>query len=92
MATVVTADQLAQFAQNIGQQRGTLDQIEKEMSKLLNGGFLWNDLTAQTFRASYERNFAPLRSKLFPAMERYQTYLKELEVEVRKSEEDKISI
>lgn len=90
--TVLTAEMLSQFEQNIGQQKSRLDQIEKEMNKLLNGGFLWDDPIAQGFRASYAQHFEPLRAKLFPAMERYQVFLKELHRKTVEWEADKITI
>jgi hypothetical protein len=82
--TQMTADLLRQFENKMGEQVQRFDSIERNMNNLLNGGFLWDDLPAQRFRAKYAEGMQPLRSKLFPAMQAYQQFLYE---SVKKAEE-----
>jgi hypothetical protein len=74
--TQLTVELLRNFEQQLKEQAGRIDSIERNMNNLLNGGFLWNDPVARSFRASYAEKMEPLRSKLFPAMEKYQNYLR----------------
>jgi hypothetical protein len=74
--TQLTAQLLSQFEQQLREQADRFDGIEREMNNLLNGGFLWDDPIAQRFRATYAERMEPLRSKLLPAIEKYQQYLR----------------
>jgi hypothetical protein len=40
--------------------------------------FLWDDPVAHKFKADYEEQFQPLKEQLLPAMEKYESYLKDL--------------
>jgi hypothetical protein len=73
--TQLTAQLLQQFEQDLKNQAERFDGIERQMNNLLNGGFLWEDPVAQRFRTRYTEQMEPLRSKLLPAMEKYQQYL-----------------
>ena len=89
--TALTAERISRFEKFIETQKNELDGIEKEMNNILYE-FTWQDPIAESFRASYKRNFEPLRGKLFPALANYQTFLKELYAKTIEWEKDKISI
>jgi hypothetical protein len=74
--TQVTAELLRNFEQQLKEQSNRLGSIENNMNKLLNGGFLFDDPVAQRFRAQYTERMEPLRTKLLPAMEKYQNFLR----------------
>jgi hypothetical protein len=73
--TQLTAGLLRQFEQDLRNQANRFDTIERQMNSLLNS-ILWNDPVAQRFKTRYAEQIEPLRSKLLPAMEKYQQYLK----------------
>jgi hypothetical protein len=74
--TQLTAQLLQQFEQDLKNQAERFDSIERQMNNLLNRGFLWDDPVAQRFRIRYAEQMEPLRSKLLPAMDKYQQYLR----------------
>jgi len=73
--TQLTAELLAKFEKVLNEQAKRFYTIEYNMNKLLNGGFLWDDPTAQRFRTRYSEGMEPLKTKLLPAMEKYQEFL-----------------
>ena len=74
-ATKLTLQQISDFEKNITDQRARLESIEKEMNRILNGGFLWDDPVAQDFRRQYDEGLQPLHKTLVPAMHAYQNFL-----------------
>jgi len=73
--TQLTAALLARFEKLLNEQARRFYTIEYNMNNLLNGGFLFDDPVAQRFRASYAEGMETLKTKLLPAMEKYQTFL-----------------
>jgi hypothetical protein len=74
--TRVTADLLREFAQILRTENERFETIKLQMDEQLFG-FLWNDPVALKFKANYEDRLQSLKTKLFPAMEKYQQYLDE---------------
>jgi hypothetical protein len=75
--TQVSVDLLKQFAELLSEKCENFRQIKGRMDETLQS-FLWDDPVAHKFKADYEEQFQPLKEKLFPAMEKYESYLKDL--------------
>jgi uncharacterized membrane-anchored protein YhcB (DUF1043 family) len=87
--TEVTAQLLRNFERQLKEQASRFDSIERNMDNLLNkGGFLFDDPVAHRFRALYAEKMNPLRSKLLPAMDKYQNYLRVLAEKTEKFTQD----
>ncbi|MDR2026475.1 MAG: hypothetical protein LBQ01_02825 [Prevotellaceae bacterium] len=72
--TKVTADLLSSFAQTLRSESSRFNEIKNSMDNELNS-FLWDDPVSAKFKAQYAEGLAPLKSKLLPAMDRYQEHL-----------------
>lgn len=86
--TQLTVAEITNFQGKLKTQRDQFDTIEKEMNRILHGGFLWEDLIAQKFRQKYENGLQRLRSELLPAIERYEQFLQGLAERTRIYEQD----
>jgi hypothetical protein len=75
--TQLTTELLRQFAQLLTDKRESFEQIKETMDNALRS-FLWDDPVAHKFKADYEERMQPLKTKLLPAMVKYEDYLKKL--------------
>jgi hypothetical protein len=75
--TQLTVELLRQFAQLLINKRESFEQIKGTMDNALRS-FLWDDPIAHKFKNDYETQMQPLKTKLLPAMVKYEDYLKKL--------------
>jgi hypothetical protein len=75
--TQLTIELLRQFAQLLSSKRENFEQIKGTMDNTLQS-FLWDDPVAYKFKTDYEEKLQPLKEKLFPAMVKYEDYLRNL--------------
>lgn len=83
MATKLNEALISEFEKNLRTESEKFRSIEKEMDNLLNHAILWNDPIAQRFRARYVACMNPLHTKLLPAMENYQNFLRKVGEKIR---------